>query len=79
MTKSIVISSEGSVITSIPLQDHDIVAQVISPSRKLRVVLRNAKAGGSPLRTRLVEIWNNDLLKLSVNVTECHGDFYADG
>jgi acylaminoacyl-peptidase len=57
MIKSIVISSEGSVIASMPLQDQaDIIAQVISPSRKLRAVLRNVKSGDSSPGTRLVEI-----------------------
>lgn len=82
MTKSIIISSKskGSVVTSIPLQDLDIIAQVISPSRNLRAVLRNVKSGDSPSGgIRLVEIWNKDRLVVSANVTECHGDFYADG
>ena len=67
------------MITAIPLQDLDIVAQAISPSRKLRAVLRNVKSGDSLTGTRLVEIWNKDLLVVSANVTDCHGDFYADG
>ena len=81
VTKSIAISGSprGSVITAIPLQDLDIVAQVISPSRKLRAVLRHVKSVGSPTGTRLVEIWNKDLLVVSADVTDCHGDFYADG
>ncbi|KAF8800386.1 alpha/beta-hydrolase [Phlegmacium glaucopus] len=77
VTKSLAISSEGSVVAAIPLQDLDIVAQVTSPSRKLRAVLRISKSGDSS-PTRLVEIWNKDLLEVSANVTECHGDFYAD-
>jgi hypothetical protein len=79
MTKSIAISSTGSVITTIPLQDLDIVAQTISPSRNLRAVLRHVKSGDSPTGTRLVEIWDKDILLVSANVTDCHGDFYADG
>ena len=79
MNKSIVISSEGSVVATIPVQDLDIIAQVISPSRKLRAVLRNVKSGDSPSSTRLVEVWKKDLLQVSVDVTECHGDFYTDG
>lgn len=79
MAKSIVISPKGSVITAIPLQDLDIIAQTSSPSQKLRAVLRIVKSGDSPLVARLVEIWNKDLLVVSANVTECHGDFYADG
>lgn len=83
MTKSIAVSGSprGSVITTIPLQDHDpdIVSQVISPSRKLRAVLRHVKSGDSPTGTRSVEIWNKDLLIVSANVTDCHGDFYTDG
>ena len=70
------------MITTIPLQGHDldIVAQVISPSRKLRAVLRHVKSGDSPTGgARLVEIWNKDLLVVSASVTDCHGDFYADG
>ena len=78
MSKSIVISSEGSVITALPLQDLDIIAQTVSPSQKLRAVLRVTKSGDSP-PIRLVEIWNKDLLEISANVTDCHGDFYADG
>ncbi|KAJ1912955.1 hypothetical protein H4219_005402 [Mycoemilia scoparia] len=34
----------------------------------------NGKAGG----TRLVEIWNNGVLLKSVDVTDQHGEFYAD-
>ena len=79
MAKTIAISSKGSVITAVPLQDLDIVAQVISPSRKLRAVLRHVKSGDPPTGTRLVEIWNKDLLVVSANVTDCHGDFYTDG
>jgi acylaminoacyl-peptidase len=79
MTKSIAISPTGSVITTTPLQDLDIVAQIISPSRKLRAVLRHVKSGDSPTGTRLVEIWDKDILLVSANVTDCHGDFYADG
>jgi hypothetical protein len=79
MTKSIAISSTGSVITTIPLQDLDIVAQTISPYRNLRAVLRHVKSGDSPTSTRLVEIWDKDILLVSANVTDCHGDFYADG
>ena len=67
------------MVTAIPLQDLDIIAQVVSPSRKLRAVLRIVKSSGDSPPTRLVEIWNKDLLEVSANVTECHGDFYADG
>ena len=69
------------MITTMPLQDHDhdIIAQVMSPSRKLRAVLRHVKSGNSPTGTRLVEIWNKDLLEVLANVTDCHGDFYTDG
>ena len=81
MTKSIVISSKskGSMSTSTPLQDLDIIAQVISSSGKLRAVLRSVKSGDSSGTARLVEIWKKDLLLVSANVTECHGNFYADG
>lgn len=85
MTKSVIISSKSNgsesfpaVITSTPLHDQvDVVAQLISPSRKLRAVLRHIKFGDAP-STRLVEIWKKHLLLVSANVTECHGDFYAD-
>ena len=79
MTKSIAVS--GSSVIALPMQDRDldIVSQVISPSRKLRAVLRHVKSGDSPAGTRLVEIWNKDLLVVSANVTDCHGDFYTDG
>ena len=79
MTKSIAISPTGSVITTTPLQDLDIVAQIISPSRKLRAVLRHVKSGDSPTGIRLVEIWDKDILLVSANVTDSHGGFYADG
>jgi hypothetical protein len=84
MTKSIAISGSprlGGAATRMPLQDHDpdIVAQLISPSRDLRAVLRHMKSGDSPTGTRLVEIWKKDLLVVSANVTDCHGDFYTDG
>ena len=67
------------MITATPLQDLDIVAQIISPSQRLRAVLRNVKSKDSQTGTRLVEIWNKDLLLVSANVTDCHGDFYTDG
>jgi hypothetical protein len=82
MSKSFVISSQSRIpgqVTTIPLQNLDIIAQAISPSRRLRAVLRNVKSGDSSSTTRLVEIWKKDLLVVSANVTECHGDFYADG
>ena len=55
----------------------DIVLSLISPSKVYRAVLRDlSKIGGSG---RFVEIWNNDRLVVSKEVTRAHGQFYSDG
>ena len=56
------------------------VLQRNSPSRKKRAVLRKvSNSNGDSSITRIVEIWENGLLEASLNVTDLHGDFYADG
>ncbi|KAF8900475.1 Alpha/Beta hydrolase protein [Gymnopilus junonius] len=74
VSRSIVFSSEASSIPTVtPLQEVDPVVQLVSPSTKRRAVLRS-RPGGS----RFIEIWSNGLLEASMEVTDYHGDFYAD-
>lgn len=61
-----------------PLLDFDLVASVVSPSGKRRAVLREAKSGAAQGK-RFVEVWSGDILEASVDVSEKHGAFYADG
>ncbi|KDR78215.1 hypothetical protein GALMADRAFT_245272 [Galerina marginata CBS 339.88] len=73
VAKSIVFSADSTSIPAVTaLHDVDVVAQLISSSGRRRAVLR--KASGS----RFVEIWTDGLLETSMNVTEYHGEFYAD-
>lgn len=57
-----------------------IVLQRNSSSRTKRAVLRNVSNANEDISvSRLVEIWEDGLLVVSLNVTDLHGDFYADG
>lgn len=70
------LASDGPSLS--PLLDFDLVASVVSPSGKRRAVLREVKSGTAQ-GSRFVEVWCDDLLETSVDVSERHGAFYADG
>ena len=82
---SIPLPSETSAIppTSVPthLEDtSETILQRNSPSRKKRAILRKISNGkGDSSVSRIVEIWEDGRLEVSLNVTDLHGDFYADG
>jgi len=69
--------------TSLPTHLEDTSGTVFqrnSPSRKKRAVLRKVSNGKEgPSVSRIVEIWEDGLLEVSLNVTDLHSDFYADG
>lgn len=54
----------------------EVVASAISPSGKLTAILRETSSGD---KKRFVEIWDDERLEASVNVTKAHGAFYTDG
>jgi hypothetical protein len=81
MSKSVIFNSDGqhpSSPVSTPLLDIDIVAQIVSSSGKKRATLRNVKLADGK-SNRIVEVWSEGLLQISLNVTDYHGDFYTDG
>ncbi|GLB44407.1 putative alpha beta-hydrolase [Lyophyllum shimeji] len=64
-------------VTGSALQDiGDEVAFTYSPSRARRAVLREVKTQGKT--TRFVEIWQQNSIEASIEVTETHGPFYTD-
>ncbi|KAF9474509.1 alpha/beta-hydrolase [Pholiota conissans] len=71
---------ENDAVVSTPLLDTDIVAQIVSPTGRSRATLRNVKTakGRDGAATRVVEVWREGLLVVSMDVTEYHGDFYTD-
>ncbi|KAJ3506311.1 hypothetical protein NLJ89_g6942 [Agrocybe chaxingu] len=74
LARSFVISD---TITSTILQDTpDVVAQITSDSGKTRAVLRAVKSDKGTIR--YVEVWADGYLQASLDVTDQHGDFYAD-
>ncbi|CAA7262322.1 unnamed protein product [Cyclocybe aegerita] len=76
LARSFVISGSNS-ITSTTLQDTpDVVAQIASDSGKKRAVLRAVKSDKGT--ARYVELWVDGYLQVSLDVTDQHGDFYAD-
>ncbi|KAF8188652.1 Alpha/Beta hydrolase protein [Pholiota molesta] len=80
MSKSVVFNSDGHhpiSPVSTPLLDIDIVAQIVSSSGKKRATLRNVKLVDGK-SNRIVEVWSEGLLLISLNVTDYHGDFYTD-
>jgi len=87
MSKYVTVSlpSENSAIppTSMPTHLEDTTGTVLqrnSSSGKKRAVLRKVSNGnGDSSVSRIVEIWEDGLLEVSLNVTGLHGDFYADG
>jgi acylaminoacyl-peptidase len=54
----------------------EVVALAISPSGKLTAILREITLGD---KKRFVEIWEDERLEASVDVTRAHGTFYTDG
>ena len=78
MVKSLVYSHDGLLGSATPLQDTDVVGQIVSPSGTKRAVLRSTKNGNGSNR-RFVEIWTDDLLQTSLEVSDYHHDFYTDG
>ncbi|KIM37876.1 hypothetical protein M413DRAFT_448146 [Hebeloma cylindrosporum] len=77
MVKSLVYSYDGLSPTATPLQDTDVVGQIVSPSGKRRAALRSVKnSNGST--SRFVEIWTDDLLQTALDVSDYHHDFYTD-
>ena len=78
MVKSLVYSHDGLFVSGTPLQGTDIVGQIVSPSGKKRAVLRSTKNGNGST-SRFVEIWTDDLLQTSLEVSDYHHDFYTDG
>jgi acylaminoacyl-peptidase len=81
MSKSVVFNSDGHhpiSPVSTPLLDIDIVAQIVSSSGKKRATLRNVKLADGK-SNRIVEVWSEGLLQISLNVTDHHGDFYTNG
>ncbi|KAF9033208.1 Alpha/Beta hydrolase protein [Panaeolus papilionaceus] len=58
------------------LDTGDVVARVFSPSKELRADFRVDKNTFVP--TRRIELWKEDQLIRSVDVSGYHGDFYTD-
>ena len=54
------------------------IAAVVSASGQKTAVLREHSEQGKD-KKRLVEIWKGDVLEAVKDVTQDHGDFYADG
>ena len=77
--------SENSAVppTSVPTHLEDTSGTVLqrnSPSGRKRAVLRKvSNSNGDSSVSRIVEIWEDGLLQVSLDVTDLHGDFYADG
>ena len=78
MVKSLVYTHDGLLASATPLQDTDVMGQIVSPSGKKRAVLRNVKnLNGST--NRFVEIWTDGFRQTALDVSDYHHDFYADG
>lgn len=79
MSKNITITSNGAV-ASTHLEETSGVLRRNSPSKMKRAVLRKVSNGsGENSTSRIVEVWEDGLLEVSLDVTNLHGDFYADG
>ena len=78
MVKSLVYTHDGQLVSATPLQDTDVVGQIVSPSGTKRAVLRSTKNGNGST-SRFVEIWTDELLQTSLEVSDYHHDFYTDG
>lgn len=58
----------------------EIVASLLSPTGAHLAVLREAVDPASPGgKKRFVEIWSEDTIEASAEVTRTHGAFYTDG
>jgi hypothetical protein len=55
----------------------DTVGSCLSPSGNRRAILREVKSQSSP--KRYTEIWRDNQIEASTDVTETHGGFYVDG
>lgn len=54
----------------------EVIATAVSPSGKLTAILRETNPAE---KKRFVEIWEDERLEASVEVTKVHGAFYTDG
>ncbi|KAI0682049.1 Alpha/Beta hydrolase protein [Cytidiella melzeri] len=77
--KSYVLTGETTV-ASISPDNPEIVASVLSPSGKYVALLRESSDSTSApdSKKRFVEIWAEDKIHASQEVTEVHGAFYTD-
>jgi Acylamino-acid-releasing enzyme, N-terminal domain len=55
----------------------EVIASMISPSGKLTAILRETITLCD--KKRFVEVWEDERLEASVDVTKAHGAFYTDG
>lgn len=70
----------GATYTSIVPDAPEIAASALSPSGKYLVVLRETSDSAAPDgKKRFVEVWADDRIKASKEVTGLHGAFYTDG
>jgi acylaminoacyl-peptidase len=79
IVKTIANINEEKVFISSPTQVDGQVASLYAPSGIKRVVLRevgNAKGGE---KKKVVEFWRNDVREATLDVSELHDAFYADG
>jgi acylaminoacyl-peptidase len=68
------------VSATIPADISETVLQRNSPTRRKRALLRKVSNGnGGSSTSRLVEIWEDGMLQVSLDVTDFHDDFYTDG
>ncbi|KAI0087538.1 Alpha/Beta hydrolase protein [Irpex rosettiformis] len=71
--------SEGQTIASVSPDVPEIAASALSPSRKYLAVLRESNDNSAPDgKKRFVEIWAEDKIQASLEVTDIHGAFYTD-
>ncbi|KAF9491956.1 alpha/beta-hydrolase [Pleurotus eryngii] len=77
LSKTILINDAG-LVGSGNMQEvsPEIALSVVSPSGKLKAVLR--ESGNEDDKKRFVEIWRGDRLEISTEVTDKHGAFYSD-
>ena len=76
-SKTIVVTNNELVISTLTQDSSEIQASVISPSKSRVAILRKTESNGE--KKRFVEIWCDDRLEVSRNVTTSHGAFYTEG